>query len=688
MYISPHALQAVSAHIAEGIAMPWNVRTKHGTFANENTDFGLDVFPVKPVFHLHLMDGKLRNHGEILVIERREDGLWTRVRTDEFAHEFITTKRAGWSLGAMDHHISVTSNGYLTQFVIAEISFGEEEQLANQPGTTRAIAIQSFYKQSLPQDAALVKGVLVMPSDAENVENAEDQVEPAAPAPPVDPPGEAESPDVANNMLQIPDGRQLMATLDSIVARLTAIEELPTRVLAPAAPPPVVPPVVPRIEVASRYAGRSLLGMLFEDRMKMTLAMVDAGSVHVRGNDWYRELNDKVRVAWNSVSHEKIPGQNLQCAPYMMGFDKKGDEIYSVPSAMITQSVFDMFHARIPNLMAEEAMRTDFTNFGAELIPTLYSTVMYHFFRARSIVFATLDAFTPTSFPNFSWPKTTGGPTFRKVPEFSDDVQRASGTIPSSKVGTDKVDFAAGKIGARTIFSEELVMGSAPDFLDSMAMEYVQETAEQWDWVLMNGDETASAANISHGVDPTNTVFDKALVMHGLRYMTIIDVTADSVAHATIAKTTPGVGTALMGTRGRLGRDIENIRMFTNPESADKYDALDVYESISDVGAANATLLNGQVGAVKGRPLLSTESIELGDANGKYPGTADPHTGGTVGSTVFVHVPTIKVAIFKPPTFNTKFLLEAQGYEMLTWLYSDIKQMEDGGTATLFNHTN
>ncbi|HDZ37316.1 MAG TPA: hypothetical protein ENH62_03345 [Marinobacter sp.] len=332
-------------------------------------------------------------------------------------------------------------------------------------------------------------------------------------------------------------------------------------------------------------------------------------------------------------------------------------------------------------------MRSDFTNFGLELVPTLYSTVMYHFMRAESVVFALFEAFMPPSSPSFKWPVTTGGPTFRRVLEAADDSQMdyQSSPIPASKVGTDQRDFDLGKIGARTGFSDELLKGSSVGLLDAMSVEYVRALAAEIDYMIMNGDETDTAANISNlGTAPGTGVYDKVLVVDGLRHMTIVTTTADSASEATIAITTPAVGAAKMGARGVIGDDIPNVLMLACPESARKFYALTAYHSIADVGESRNSLLHGFVGNVGGYDLLSTPSIELADSDGKY---TDDHTAGTVGSVVFVHRHIIKVALFFPPRIIAKYVEHARTTQMFADVALDVNQLELGGTACLFNNT-
>ncbi len=209
VYRHQSALQAVSPSRAHGIVMPFNVRSKHDTFANETTEFGLDLFPHKPFLFMHMLDGKLEVHGEVLVMEiRPKVGLWADVEIDEFAHGFIQSKRSGFSTGSLAQLVAVTANGFLTRWVVVELSFAEEKDLANRPGTTTAM-LQSFCpgleSHSLTEEN-VSRGIWIM-SLPENVPEPaapppESSASPPAPPPeppaPLPPPALAPAPPVAS----------------------------------------------------------------------------------------------------------------------------------------------------------------------------------------------------------------------------------------------------------------------------------------------------------------------------------------------------------------------------------------------------------------------------------------------------------------------------------------------------------
>ena len=140
----------------------------------------------------------------------------------------------------------------------------------------------------------------------------------------------------------------------------------------------------------------------------------------------------------------------------------------------------------------------------------------------------------------------------------------------------------------------------------------------------------------------------------------------------------------MMGSRGIIGRDIKNLVMIADPGSCYKADALDAYESLADVGP-QATLLTGQVGQVKGIPLLCSEEMELMDDNGKI---EDGHPGsGAKGGTVMAHRDIVRIGRRRDLMLDTESVKFSDGWAIYSTLSFDIQQMEAGGAAFVFNTT-
>jgi len=328
-------------------------------------------------------------------------------------------------------------------------------------------------------------------------------------------------------------------------------------------------------------------------------------------------------------------------------------------------------------------MNTGFANAGADMIPTLFAATSYHFFRLASTVFGLFTTFEMPGNP-FVWPKFTSGPTVRRVLEATQRVQGniASGTIPESELGTDKVTFTAGKIGALTFYSDEQLRNSSVAWAEALMQEYVNAMAKAADYVVLNGDEDDTATNWSYyGATPGGTDNNRILIVDGLRK--IAAANSDSVAEATFDAESPQVLQKMMGSRGIIGRDIGNLVMIMDLGTSYVADALGEYESLADVGP-NATLLTGQVGQVKGVPIVVSQEMKLAEANGRY--TWD---GGSdaKGHTVMGHRDIVRIGRDRNQILQTESMQFSDMWGLYSMLGFDLQLMEAGGVSWIFNTT-
>jgi hypothetical protein len=680
-------LRALTPSRAAGYIVPYQIRDKKGTYWDHGCDFALGDFKDKPLFHHHTVRGDVARHGTLLdesVESHPGKGLHAEFEIDEVAYRAISEGNKAYSTGAYAPGIRIERDGRVARWPIIETSWADDWEVISPLRTTDAYLVEvrsiwpgiDFVKDSIE------RGVW-MTTDVEKSESTQEQAPPIAPggqsgaqvvADPPQTPAETTITPVPGTVPQAL--LEFRTRLDGIEAAVTKLANLPTRALPPAGRAGV--DGVPRTAVRSQYDDASLLGMLFLDDLKRKHAFKNQRPLGPHSQEWLRAVYDKVSqrvLEDNKHPLGKILGRVDGCAIREVS-----------PYRAIGVECFDMLQKTYPTLAfrADEVMKTDYTNFGLEMIPTLLSSVAYFFFRLSSQIMGNLTVFDMPSNP-FKWPKFTSGPTFRRVPEMSDQVQAnlGSAAIPASKPGTADVTFTADKIGALTFYSDEELKQSTIAWAEALAKVYVEGMASAVDWTLLNGDETASTLNISHlGTDPTGTVYDRVLTMDGLRHMAF-NVVGDAVAHATWAKTTPGVLSQLMGSRGIIGRDIKRLFMAVDPGSAYKADALDSYESLADVGA-QATLLVGQVGQVKGIPLIVADEIENSDANGKYP--AD-HTSGTTGSTLMIHRDIVRVGVLRQQLLDSVAIPWSEGWALWATMSLDVQQMEDGGVTLGYNTT-
>lgn len=641
-----------------GILVPFNLKDGHKTtFKNGLTDFQLDMYPSKPLFAEHtLRSGTMGRAGVIdqSAFKFTAEGLYAEadVLDNEYGNYVLTlidSQRGYWSAGTMPHQLRVSPDGTVTLFPIVEGSVVSNP--SSPMGSTTVKHLRSFMQEIQGEDEMLLPRspfVSTVPwrAFAENAPPA------PAPVPAVTPPP---APDPNLRILERLDQMQQSIT------DLSNLRQLPASNFNPAAAGGA-----PRIEVSSRFDGVSALGMLFWDRVRQLHAARN-GNMHIRSEEFLRALGDKIARAFADEDNRNVP-QHLR----------------SVDSVMA-----DAWRAKaMPNLRSNELMQATLAASGDELVPTSLNSVAWYSFMLASKVAALFDSFVMPSNP-FDYPTISGGPTIRRVLEATDQSQAnlGSSTYPASKPTTGKKTFNCldNGIGALVLVSNNLFLDSGIAIADMLATQWARNMAQAIDYVVINGDESATATNISHyGVDPTNTAYDKILILDGLRHIAVDN--SDTRDAGSLAAADYSANQGLMGSRGRIGTDLANLVHIIDPGVWFATVALSDFATFNQVGAS-AALLTGQVGNVYGVPLIVSDEMEYMTADqNRIPSTHDA-TAGDTGGILTVHRMMVKIGRLRE--INTEFgpiphtgMLGLSGSVRL-----DVQSMEAGSVAAGYGVT-
>ena len=690
----------------EGILIPFTTPDKdaYGTYWNRFTDFGLDVFAPHPVLYLHGLRN-VQRQGTLVEFEIRDEGLYARaeLRGDSSLYSLIDSGQAAWSSGSQPHLIEQGRDGYIRKWVLVEGSIGDRSEVAAADGLTAAAYVRSlegFYDSPVRRSLWIGSGMTEKTAAAEKQQEKEIPVETGQRLSP----GQAIAAVQAGNLsgqlggIHLPAtsaheesaSKQLIKDLENPTARqlLSAFfrsefdkmqseskqEEPAARALPPEGAKDKSPLKIPSVKVASKYDPISLLGMTWHYELQSSMRASDRHWKWSVDEEFMRAMLDKVSGAWKA--EEAVKDSEIVF----------GNELLPVvPMRSIMRSGYEAWHSKVPYLRAGEAMTSTLANFGDELVPQLFSSVVYYHMRLEAVVAPLFSTFLMPSNP-YDVPKITSGPVFHRVAETTDQDNFDIGSFltPVSKVGTADVTFDAGKLQALTLTSRELIEDSGVNFSQAMANEYVREMAHTMDWTLLNGDESDTATNISYyGTKPSTETamgYDRALAFDGLRSFAEADDqvdlgTLESTDILTLAKT--------MGPRGIIGRDLRNLTAIMGPEAQYKLEELDDYEGMDKVGDL-ATLVNGQLGSWRGIPIVVSEDMLLGTSGGNHSQTA---ASNTLGIMALVHRPTILIGMRRMPQIEQVRVPGADGSYITASMRLDVQPMEAGGVSIGYNIT-
>lgn len=195
--------------------------------------------------------------------------------------------------------------------------------------------------------------------------------------------------------------------------------------------------------------------------------------------------------------------------------------------------------AGLSALKADELNRSTLTGFGDEWVPDLWSAQIWRKARLENVVLPLFPQIEMPSNP-FEVPTEGADPSVYYVPETADEAQLTFGSgspIPDSKVGSGKVQLSAKKLALRVGFSAELVEDSILPVLALYRDQAVRAIADSIDYVILNGDTTATATGNINKDHAAPAASDRFLAFDGLRKLPLVTNTANRVDAANAAPT-------------------------------------------------------------------------------------------------------------------------------------------------------
>lgn len=694
--MSINYLRVVSGTRIGGTIVPFTSRANDafGNYWDSNTDFGLDRWRQRPVFYYHASRDTLNTRAGTVLDESiviRSDGVYGEADIDpndpagNALLELVLKERAAWSSGAMPNHVRARQNdGYIYRWWWNEATGADIADTAAKRQVTKISHIRVYYPgATLPgsDDDYLIRSPFVMFPDPVTPASPAAPSEPAAPITPAAP--------VPTERAYTPEELRQMLSLFNMMA--------PTATPAPTAPAPESPgrrlpapvltpaPEVPntRVSVGSKWDGihpwtMTLLYTIRRQLVNRFDNVTEASNNRMFDETFFRSLLSKLEWAgdtdrWESLSNHQALSVN------------EGVRVNRVPHTRIwDDEAAATWQKYVPHLRVNEAMQSNLTNYGLELIPTLMNTIPYYVFELDTSVYALFESFQMPSNP-FDYPTVTGGPTFRYLPEAVNQSNWSipGSTIKTSAITTNKVQFRVwGSAGAMTLITQELLEESGVNLADVWARRYLSASGHAMDYVVLNADtEPGLGLNVSTEELITTSVWDIGRLTDGLRKKGLpngVAIAAASKNHfLTLGKL---LGTGV--TAGLLGRDIKNLVAIIDPFVAYAFDAITDYETLDNVGAI-ASLLTGQVGAVKGVPLIVSQELPKSLATGYL----DELRTGTKGSAVLAWRPGIKIGRLRDVRTRAFDVPGVEGMMVQSSFRICVGEMEPKSVTVGFNTT-
>lgn len=300
------------------------------------------------------------------------------------------------------------------------------------------------------------------------------------------------------------------------------------------------------------------------------------------------------------------------------------------------QAIDDLFpritkHNRAQYEAAHRAMDTAESGFGSQLIGAQYVGSVWAGARAESRVFGLIPSFEMTA-------PTAYLPVLADLPEFlyvTESTTYNASNFTTTKTGSNRVQVDAKKLIAHQMWSGELQEDSIIPFVAALQEQLARSVAYYSDSVVLNGDTTnAGTGNINlDDADPADT--KHYLAFDGIRHAPLVDNTGNgkNVAGAIdLAGLHSLKGLMLDATyqydwgHPNNGQDLIFV---ADPQTADAIAALDPVLN-ARIYNGGKDLLNGQVAAILGHPVISSIAVSKTEADGKVSTTGSNNTKGQV----------------------------------------------------------
>ncbi len=338
--------------------------------------------------------------------------------------------------------------------------------------------------------------------------------------------------------------------------------------------------------------------------------------------------------------------------------------------------------AGLSAVKSDELSSTAQAGFGAEWVPSLWSTQIWAKARQDNIVMPLFNALEMPSSP-FHVPTEGIDPKVFFVPETRSESQlslTSGAAIIDDKMSSGKVTLTAQKLALRVGFSAELVEDAVLPLLTIYRQQAVNAITSAMDSVLINGDATLGEGNIN---DEEYALSDNEtfLAFDGLRHLPLVANTANKLDFAS-APTLEKMRAERFKMQARYAAKPSDLVWLVDPNTYAKLLSLAEFLTMDKAGA-HATALTGQLGFIDGIPLLVSPHVPLTTASG---GVID---GGSndKGTAVCVYRPGWLVGFRRRIAVSVDYLPYYDAYQMTATVRLAFGRYDDDVAAIGYNVT-
>jgi len=281
---------------------------------------------------------------------------------------------------------------------------------------------------------------------------------------------------------------------------------------------------------------------------------------------------------------------------------------------------------------ADELMGSDVSSAGDEWIPVFYSREVFRCVRNEALV-AGLFRQVEIEGESYTFPVQSGGVTWYKTPQTDDAAEavysNAFITSRISQVATGALTLTPAKVSAIVIWTGEINEQSLVPMLPFLQQEFVESGAHTLDELLISGDETTGATNISDYGNGSISTYWRLLALDGLRHHAIVDGSGANARDGGALTADDFIEQKqLMGTNGKYA--VMPSKVAWIPDLLTYYKLQALGELLTRDKHIPATIEDGEVTRIFGSQVVPSEDYGATDTSGYIHNTTGNNTKGSM----------------------------------------------------------
>lgn len=319
-----------------------------------------------------------------------------------------------------------------------------------------------------------------------------------------------------------------------------------------------------------------------------------------------------------------------------------------------------------------DPMLTTGTTDGGNWVIPAYSAELWRVIRAENRVVAKIPAVTiPDGYPSDVFPIEGTDPTWYKVAEVTTSANPApDATVTASQITTPtKFTLSVAKAGARTLYSGEMTEDSIIPIASQIREQMNISGAEMMENVVINGDTTASIANINDGNSGGGGAAGTEIftLMNGFRKLALVTNAANSRGGGTMTEDDFLETMWLMGAAGLAGADLAKCSFVIDPNVYKK--ALQMASLKTKDVWTNATLESGVLTKLWGYDVIpswqfcANSTVRKSSSNGKI--DIDTVANNVYGSILGIRWDQWKLGYKRRTTIETTRFANSDSWEIV-----------------------